>query len=312
MRAPLQCAIAIPARNEADLITRCLASIAAQTVEPARFVTVVLANNCCDDTADKARNFRGLPNLIVEEVCFAPEAAHAGAARRAVVDMAALLSNIVLTTDADCVADPDWVEAMLDAFARGADAVAGAVSGDWEELRLQPPEALAIGKLEWDYLALMAEAESVFDPREHDPWPRHAQNYGANLGITRQMLETVDGIPSIATGEDRALIATVESAGGKVRHDPRPHVTASARTAGRASGGMADALATRISHDYLCGDEFEPANDLVARLKRRRLERSFAHIGDPIDRTMPPRRRLKPTELQQEIDRLRTLIEAAQ
>jgi glycosyltransferase involved in cell wall biosynthesis len=260
MRAPPRCAIAIPARNEVDLITRCLEALAAQTVGPNRFLTVVLANNCSDATADKARHFRGLPNLIIEEVRFAPEAAHAGAARRAVVDIAASLSDIVLTTDADCIADPDWVEAMIDAFARGADAVAGAVSGDWEELRHQPPEALAIGKLEWDYLAVIAEAEAVFDPRSHDPWPRHAQQCGANLGITCAMLETVGGIPSIATGEDRALIATVEAAGGKVRHDPRPHVTASARTAGRASGGMADALATRMSHDYSCGDEFEPAD----------------------------------------------------
>jgi Glycosyl transferase family 2 len=306
-----RCAIAIPARNESDLITRCLGALAAQTVGPDRFVTVVLANNCSDDTADKARNFKRLPNLIIEEVRFAPDAAHAGAARRAVVDIAASLSDIVLTTDADCIADPDLVEAMLDAFARGADAVAGAVSGDWEELRHQPAEALAIGKLEWDYLALMAEAEAVFDPREHDPWPRHAQHCGANLGITRAMLEKVDGIPSIATGEDRALIATVEAAGGKVRHDPRPHVTASARTAGRASGGMADALATRMSPDYLCGDEFEPADYLVARLRRRRFERSFARADLAIERSMPPRRRLKPTQLQQEIDRLRTLIEAA-
>ena len=311
MRAPPRCAIAIPARNESDLITRCLDALAAQTVGPDRFVTVVLVNNCSDDTADMARNFRGLPNLIVEEVRFAPEAAHAGAARRAVVGLAASLSDIVLTTDADCIADADWVEAMLDAFARGADAVAGAVSGDWEELRHQPAEALAIGKLEWDYLSLMAEAEAVFDPREHDPWPRHAQQCGANLGITRAMLETVGGIPSIATGEDRVLIATVEAAGGKVRHDPRPHVTASARTAGRASGGMADALAFRMSHDYLCGDEFEPADDLVARLKRRRSARSFARTDEPIDSSMPRRQRLKPAALQHELNRLRTLIEAA-
>ena len=305
------CAIAIPARNEADLITRCLEALAAQTVGPERFVTVVLANNCDDETADKARNFKALPNLIIDEVRFAPEAAHAGSARRTVVAKAASLSDIILTTDADCVAAADWVEAMLEAFARGADAVAGAVSADWEELQHQPAEALAIGELEWHYLSLMAEAEAVFDPRGHDPWPRHAQNCGANLGMTRAMLERVNGVPSVATGEDRALIAAVEAAGGKVRHDPRPHVTASARMSGRASGGMADALATRLSHDYLCGDEFEPADDLVARLKRRQAERSLAGPCKSIDGAMPPRQRLTPADLQKEADRLRTLIEAA-
>jgi glycosyltransferase involved in cell wall biosynthesis len=311
MKRLLTCAIAIPARNEAELLPRCLAALAAQTADPSTFAVIVVANNCTDDTAERARAFAGLPNLQVEERVFAPGQANAGAARGTAMDAAAMLSDIILTTDADCVADPNWVQAMLAAFAKGVDAVAGAVSGDWEELRQQPEAALAIGKLEWDYLSLIAEAESLFDPKPHDPAPRHAQRCGANMGITRAMLKAVGGVSPIATGEDLALFRAVEQFGALVRHEPTSHVVASARMNGRAVGGMADAIAERLSVDYRCGEQFERADDLVARWAAQQRHRDGE--GHLVINTMPERpiTRLTPDQLATETVRLRKLIAAA-
>jgi cellulose synthase/poly-beta-1,6-N-acetylglucosamine synthase-like glycosyltransferase len=309
MTRPFACAVAIPARNERDLLPRCLTALAQQTVAPAKFATVVLANNCHDDTADQARAFSQLPNLYVEEVTFAEGSNHAGSARRAAMACAATYSDIVLTTDADCVPDSDWIEAMLAAFAAPVDAVAGAVSGDWEELQHQPAEALAIGALEWEYLMLLAKAEAIFDPQPHDSMPRHAQCCGANMGITRAMLASVGGVPAIPTGEDRALMEAIERHGGKVRHDPRPHVTASARAVGRASGGMADALTARMSPDYRCDEQFEPADALIARLKLRHATRSNGPAGSA---TAMPHRRLTVAQLASELPLLRRLIDVAE
>ncbi len=268
------------------------------------------ANGCTDDTTKRARACKALPNLFVEERTFLSGQANAGAARGAAMDAAAKVSDIVLTTDADCVADPNWVEAMLAAFSKGVDAVAGAVSGDWQELRHQPEAARAIGKLEWDYLSLMAEAEAFFDPRPHDPLPRHAQCCGANIGITRAMLKAVGGVPPIATGEDLALFNAVERAGGLVRHEPTSHVVASARMSGRAAGGMADALAERLSDDYRCGEQFERADDLVARWKTQQSLRGEA--GHLVINAMPerPTTRLTPDQLTNEMVRLRELMAA--
>ncbi len=308
MKTSINCAIAIPARNEATLLPRCLAALAAQTVAVENFITVVVANNCSDKTAEIARNFSGLRNLEIVEVAFPTGADHAGSARRAATETAATYADIILTTDADCVPDPDWVEAMLAAFALGVDAVAGAVSGDWNELQHQPALPLAIGKLEWDYLSLLAEAEAIFDPQPHDPMPRHAQCCGANMGITRNMLAAVGGVPALPTGEDRALIHAVKRRAGKVRHDPRPHVVASARTAGRASGGMADALAFRMSSAYRCDEQFERADDLVARLKKRQNARLGHSDERPEIWTSQISKRLTPQQLEHEIGKLRVIL----
>lgn len=292
-------AIAIPARNEAALIGKCLDALADQH-DPGPFVVVVLANDCSDGTAEIARRSYGF-DLIVIERSLPPSQRNAGCARRATMSEAAALAEIVLTTDADCVADADWIATHRAAFARGADAVAGRVSGDWEELRQMPARVLEIGALEWEYLGALAEAEAAFAPRAHDPWPRHVQCCGANLGITSLMLASVGGVPAIATGEDHALIAAVEAAGGRVRHDPSPHVVASARTDGRSRGGMADALKARLSPDYRCDHQFRRAADWIAAWTARREGRPA-----PIKSAT----RLRPDDLPAEIAHLRALVTA--
>ncbi|MET3763052.1 glycosyltransferase [Sphingomonas sp. UYEF23] len=310
-------AIAIPAYDEADRIGRCLDSLAAQD-DPGPIVAVVVANNCSDATAAIARAPRAIQVEVVEHA-FADHERGAGAARRMAMAQAAQLGTIVLTTDADCVADRDWVRAHRAAFAGGADAVAGRVSADWSELSLHPVPALRIGELEWTYLGLIAEAEPLFDPLVHDPAPRHAQRCGANLGITRAMLERVGGVPALATGEDRALLSAVELADGRIRHDRAPHVTASARLVGRAGGGMADALRLRLAADYLCDDQLVPADALVAMWRARHAARAAwrAHTADRSTfgatwaatvRKSHIAPRLRPADLPAEIDRLRDWI----
>ena len=333
---PLRCTVAIPARNEAALIGRCLGALARQTVDPRLFEIVVLANNCSDGTAEVARS-AAYPGLLrIVERSLPPGSAHAGGARRAAFEEARG-EGPILSTDADCVPDPDWVEASLDAFASGADAVAGRVSGDWEELKHLPPDMLEIGALEWEYLSLVAKAADRFDPRPHNPLPGHVQRCGANLAITAAMLRRVGGVPPIPTGEDRALFAAVERLDGQVRQDMRSHVVASARTRGRASGGMADAIAARARADYLCDPQLEPARALVRRLRLRRRARAawacnafdryaaatgltldpaapaFGVAWEALEATAPllARARLTPADLPVEIATLRGLVEGA-
>jgi glycosyltransferase involved in cell wall biosynthesis len=276
-------AIAIPARNEAALAARCLNAIARQIgVDFGDFTVVLLANNCRDDTASIVRRLTLPFRIFVKEVTLPAAQAHAGGARRAAMAEAASLApdGIIMSTDADCVADDDWMAAMTTEFYQGADAVAGRVSGDWNELQHQPQSALSLGALEWEYLALIAEVTHTLDPLDHDPWPRHIQRCGANFGIRTSMFRSVGGVPSLPTGEDRALFQVVEALDGVVRHAVAPHVTASARMAGRASGGMADTLVARASGHYWCDELLEPADDLIRRCTLRHAARASWKHGD--------------------------------
>src|ERR1700759_5700317 len=111
--------VAIPARNEADRISRCLAALAMQRdrngapITPGRFGVYVLVNNSADDTAGAARRLAAaLPfPLEVAEVKFSDNASAGGARRRAMQEAALRLrqcseSGVLLTTDADSVVTP--------------------------------------------------------------------------------------------------------------------------------------------------------------------------------------------------------------
>ena len=277
--------VAIPAKDEADLLPSCLGGIARQSGVDMGAVTVVVScNNCADDTADRARAQASvLPcSLVVKEVALPADIAHAGGARRHAMDAAAALcadDGVIVTTDADGVPDCNWLAAYTVAFARGVDVVAGRVSTDWEELQRFPADVLDVGAREWEYQGLCAELEAFCDPEAHDPWPRHNQTCGANLAVSRAAYRAIGGLPVLRTGEDSALVREVWRRDGRVRHDPGPHVTVSARLVGRAQGGMADALSWRHSEDYLCDELLEPAANLERRARWRRDAREAFHVG---------------------------------
>ena len=278
--------VAIPAKDEAQLLPLCLSGIARQSgVEMSGVAIVVACNNCSDDTADRARALAGdMPcALHVKEVALPAAIAHAGGARRYAMDAAAVLcgpDGVIITTDADGAPDTDWLAAYEAAFARGNDVVAGRVSTDWEELQRFPPAVLDVGAREWEYQGLCAELEALYDPEPHDPWPRHNQTCGANLAVTRAAYVAIGGLPVLRTGEDGAMVREVWRRDGRVRHDPGPHVTVSARLVGRAQGGMADALSQRHGDAYLCDDLLEPANDLMRRAQWRHAARKAFRSGE--------------------------------
>jgi glycosyltransferase involved in cell wall biosynthesis len=275
-------AIAIPARDEAERLGACLAALARQrNMVRTDGVIVVFANNCTDDTPAIARaGERTWPVTVIEHASPAGIGS-AGEARSAAMRYARQLvrdDGILLTTDADAIADNDWIAQIQHCFADPRiDLVAGKVSGDWEEMKHHPQAALDIGALEFRYCNLLAQVEPLLDPLPHDPAPRHAQQCGANLAIRAAMFDAIGGVPAIPVGEDRALVEAVFARDGGIRHANAPHVTASARIDGRADGGMATALRERIEGTYVCDELVLPAAILERRLAlRAEARRAFA------------------------------------
>jgi cellulose synthase/poly-beta-1,6-N-acetylglucosamine synthase-like glycosyltransferase len=281
--------VAIPVRDEEERLPACLRALAHQRdrlgrpIPPRLVRVVVFANNCTDQSASVARVLAECwsLNIRVVEARLPPEAAHAGAARRAAMDLAEAWlveggdkDGVILTTDADSQVAPNWIATNLAAFDAGAEAVLGRIELDGDG-KLLPDALHRRGVLEDAYESLLTELSWLLDPLEHNPWPHHATISGATLGITRNAYCRVGRLPPVPLGEDKALIALLSRQDARIRYCPAVHAVTSGRTQGRAPGGVADTLAIRSREpEAFCDDALEPFRTAFARAAwRGRLRR---------------------------------------
>lgn len=256
----LDLSVIIPARDEEACIAdalialTCQVDLAGRPLDPARYEVIVLANNCRDATAAAALAF-GMrhPRLRLHVVQreLPPDEAHVGRARRMLMDESCrrfwLLRSgrdcgVIASTDADTRVGPTWVAAILDAVARGADAVGGRIVVDPCDLATLDPDTRAFHLRDVGYRSLAAELESRIDPDPFDPWPRHFQHFGASIAVTAEAYARIGGLPVRPWLEDISLVSALLRVDARLRHDPRVRVTTSARTLGRTVFGFAGQL----------------------------------------------------------------------
>nr|WP_285295800.1 glycosyltransferase family A protein [Aureimonas altamirensis] len=282
--------VAVPARNEKQRLPSLLAALNIQSwcgdaEQP--LVVIVVLNNCTDMSKEAALcASRFLPNIAIQlmEVDLPFEEAHVGSARKLAMDRALALcpetGGVLLTTDADAVPEPVWIEANLNAVANGADLVGGKLVGNRKEEGQLGTGFAARSEAALQYATLCDRLASLIDPLEHDPWPRHHDHTGGSLAITSEMYRLVGGLPPMPTREDLALVSKVRAAGGRVVHPLNVRVEVSARLQGRAPGGMADCL-----KDWLRAEAkglplmVEDPERVAARLLRRRVIRDLSALG---------------------------------
>jgi GT2 family glycosyltransferase len=276
--------IALPVKDEAESLPACLRALTEQNAAE-RPIVLVLVNNSSDSSAAVARAFaaNGPCRVIVEKVVLPGRQASAGGARRVAMDMAADLAGsrgIILTTDADGRARPNWLRANLAAIRTGADAVAGrAVIDPVDEARI-PPALIEADALECRYAALLDEIAATIDPDPVDPWPRHDAHSGASIAVTVDAFRRAGGIPDLAMGEDRAFFQRLRRIDADIRHDPDVSVLVSGRTEGRAIGGMADTIRRRlVCPDLFLDDRLEGAAQATLRARLRRCARNVWRVG---------------------------------
>ena len=322
----------MPAHNEAELIPRCLLALGQAAVRSALWLEdltiIVLANNCSDGTAAVARHTMiKHADVVVHEIRLPPHLAHAGGARRYALDAAAAYlpyDGILMTTDADSEVDGEWMVANLSEFAGGADAVAGSI--DFRPAERDTLPVLPNRDLEWTLAARHAELESLIDPCDHDPWPRHIWAWGASLTLTKAAYRAIGGLPVVALAEDRALAAALERADLKLRRSLAPRVFTSARPNGRAPGGFADLIQTFADNPAaLCDAALEPTALLVDRLLLRAACRrhfrcaatgksaGFGPAWHALEISTPAlvRQRVRPADLAREVQLAEDLIAVA-
>ena len=268
--------VAVPARDESERIVTCLsASARAIELSGLRARLLLLVNGSTDDTAHQARMWarrQRVPTSIVE-VDFAPNLAHAGAARRLALEIAGLGASpdtILLTTDADAIPLPGWVAANVRHLHAGAHLVCGAILPIAAEAAQLPARLDRFGQLEARYRAGMLELEHLLDPDPWNPWPHHGSATGASLAMRAGELQAIGGVPLVPCAEDRALAARMRANDLIVVHADDVGVEVSCRVHGRAAGGMADTIHYRMSDpDPWCDEAIQPAHVVHARLCER-------------------------------------------
>jgi hypothetical protein len=273
-----QIVVAIPVRDEEERIGSCLSALTDQVGAQADHI-VLLVNNTTDDSIAEARRVP-MPDgtrLHVLQRTLPPMFSNAGHARRLAMEHAATLAGrrgILLTTDADGRADPDWLAANLREIAQGADVVAGWIDLDAVEWATIPMSLHEADARECAYDNLCDEIHGRLDPDPFDPLPRHTQNSGASIAVTAAAYAASGGIPHVPFGEDRAFLAALRRIDARIRHSLACHVVVSGRTEGRAPGGMAETIRRRMEMpDLFLDDRLEPAVDCVRRAMLRRAFR---------------------------------------
>jgi hypothetical protein len=224
--------VAIPAKDEAECIAACLIALARQTCRP--HTVLLFANNCHDGTpAIAAAMAPTLPyRLHVECHDFPIQYVNAGQARRLAMTLAERLlrpDGVLMTTDGDAVAAPDWIERNGKAIAAGADLVCGRTVLSPAEAALIPAHLHADDALECRLLEQLDRIADRLDPDPADPLPRHTEAAGASLAVTSVAFRRAGGIPALPSGEDRAFVRALARLDACIRHDPSVVVSVSAR-----------------------------------------------------------------------------------
>jgi glycosyltransferase involved in cell wall biosynthesis len=238
--------VVIPARDEAHTIAACLTALVRQTVGPAAFETILVADACSDDTeavAIAAAERLGLALTVL----YGPGAG-SGPARRLGMDAAAdrlealgCPDGLIATTDADSTPAEDWLARQLEHLARGAAVVAGLIE-------LYPDEVVRLP----DAVRARRERDArrrLSDVSGSDPGAEHHHFAGASLGVTAETYRRVGGLDAGAALEDEAFGAKLARHGIPVVRPADVRVRTSARTDGRARRGLSVDLAVSLWRD---------------------------------------------------------------
>jgi glycosyltransferase involved in cell wall biosynthesis len=226
---PLHIAIVIPARDEQELLPRCLRSVQNARRMLPRHVTsdlIVVTDQSTDGTFAIARDFVQGNGTVVETDAGCVGTARALGVHRALERYDGARNRCWLAnTDADCQVPATWLRDQL-AFANaGFSAVAGIIDVD----SFVEHQSFVSERFRLSYLI---QADGT-----------HPHVHGANLGVRADAYLQAGGWRDLFTAEDHDLWRRLQCARQKCVSDASLCVLTSGRRAGRAPLGFASALA---------------------------------------------------------------------
>ncbi len=285
--ASLLISVIIPVRNEVSGLIKTLHALRTQQKANGmpfgydRYEVLLLANNCTDHTFQLATEYKQIyPDfpLLAAEIALPPQKANVGTARGLLMDEACRRfmqlgksKGIIASTDGDTEADAWWMHHIIAEFEKGNDAVGGRIM-----VQQQEKDSCLYHSLDETYRNLVARVESILDPLEYDPWPRHYQYFGASLAVTCEMYQQAGRLPQLPYLEDEAFYRALVRRDARIRKSPSVKVHTSGRQNGRVQVGLSEQLR---KWSQMKDDKEQqlvvPAAEIIARLQCRRMVRLY-------------------------------------
>jgi len=283
----LKVSVILPVRNELENLPKTLDALrrqydnAGKQIPYGHYEVLLLANNCTDASAGYARKYKKrYPDfcLHVEDIKLARDVAHIGTVRRLLMDAAynrfeqlGKPDGIIASTDGDTEVDKNWVFNTIEEIKKGNDVVGGRI--------LTRPEnsvARVYYLRDVTYKHLVSRIETLLDPMENDPWPRHYQCFGASFAVTCAIYDLSGRLPVVPFLEDMAFHKALKCIDARIRLSPLVKVITSTRIQGRVDFGFSIQLKQwgemNEAHDPVL---VEPAEALFKKLEARRLLRQY-------------------------------------
>ena len=121
--------VVVAARNEEKDIEKCLLSLLKQTYPTNRYEIIIVDDGSTDKTASIVKSFsERFANIHLLSLMFDSEHKIGRKPIALAKGIAQASGEIILTTDADCIVPPQWIEIMVNHFEEGVVFVAGPVA----------------------------------------------------------------------------------------------------------------------------------------------------------------------------------------
>ncbi|MFQ5445380.1 MAG: glycosyltransferase [Saprospiraceae bacterium] len=195
--------VLVPARDEAENIIACLNSIARQSLPPHLFEVIVLDDHSSDGTAGLVEAFsKKHPTFKLIKLADHIRPGETQSFKKKAIETGVLHAsgNLIVTTDADCEVQRDWLLLLVSYFEKtGCQFIAAPVNFFHEKNTFERFQSL-------DFLGMMCSTAASIHLRLKN------MSNGANLAYSKAVFMEVngfDGINHLASGDDILLMQKI-------------------------------------------------------------------------------------------------------
>ncbi len=189
--------IIIPARNEEDNVGKCIDAILAQDYPASRYEVIVIDDHSTDNTVEVVRKYKQANIRCMQLAGHVMDATIAYKKKALSLGIAAAKGELIITTDADCIAGKKWLKNIAALYER-----------DKPVMIVAPVDFTNNGSVVQLLQSIDFMSMQGITAASHKLGLGNMSN-GANLAFTKAAYQAVDGyngIDHLASGDDYLLM----------------------------------------------------------------------------------------------------------